>query len=215
MSIIGNAISTYRKLKIDMIEKFSIESESVLDEAPFFDEGYIKVQIDRLKRKHEDILRELKIAIELDLKSEYEVQKRLKLKSVLDRLEIKMLYYALNSLNSLDLCRTLSNGKDIKIISLIEALECFKNGDEVQAEEYFREYFQQNSIESAFFLGNKIYGKLLIKAGDIENALIHLEHAVQLKIDDKELLDLLQDIYSRLNLETELMLAEEVYKILG
>lgn len=60
-----------------------------------------------------------------------------------------------------------------------------------------------------------MYGKLLIKAGDIENALIHLEHAVQLKIDDKELLDLLQDIYSRLNLETELMLAEEVYKILG
>lgn len=212
---IGKAISAYHKLQMDMIGKLSIESENVLEEVPFLDEGYIYTQIERLKRQYEDISRDLKISMDLDIQSDYEQQKRTKLKSKLDRIEIKMLYYALNSFRSLDLCKTLTNGKNIKVTNLITALEQYKAGDIEQAEKLFYTYFSQNSIESAFFLGNKIYGKLLIKRGNVEEALMHLEHAVQLKVDDKELLMLLQHAYQKLNHELEQKLVSEICQILG
>ena len=153
--------------------------------------------------------------MDLDIQSDYEQQKRISLKSKLDRAEIKMLYYALNSFNSLDLCKTLSAGKNIKVANLIMALEQYKSGDIELAEKSFRVYFSENSIKSAFFLGNKIYGKLLYKKGMVEEALIHLEHAVQLKVDDMELLMLLQHAYQNTNRELEQQIVSEVRQILG
>ena len=215
MSGIGKAVSAYQKFQMDMIGKLSIESTNVLEEVPILDEGYIHTQIERLKRHHEDISRELKISMDLDIQSDYEQQKRAKLKSKLDKVEIKMLYYALNSFNSLDLCKTLSSRKKIKVINLIMALEQYQAGDMEQAEKSFLAYFSENSIESAFFLGNKVYGKLLYKRGMIEEALEHLEQAVQLKVDDMELLMLLQHVYQKMNCELEQKLVSEVCQILG
>ncbi len=214
MSGIGKAVSAYQKFQMDMIGKLSIESENMLEEVPFLDEGYIYTQIERLKRQHEDISRDLKISIDLDVQSDYEQQKRAKLKSMLDRVEIKMLYYVLNSFNSLDLCKTLSAGKNIKVANLIIALEQYQAGEMEQAVKSFHVYFAENSVESAFFLGNKIYGKLLFKSGMIEESLVHLEHAVQLKVDDMELLMLLQHAYQKTNRELEQRLVNEVCQIL-
>lgn len=215
MSGIGKAVSAYQKFQMDMIGKLSIESENMLEEVPFWDEGYIYTQIERLKKRHEDISRDLKISMDLDIQSDYEQQKRTKLKSNLDRVEIKMLYYALNSFNSLELCKTLCAGKNIKVANLITALEQYQAGDMEQAEKSFHAYFLENSIESAFFLGNKVYGKLLYKRGMTEEALVHLEHAVQLKVDDMELLMLLQHAYQKMNRELEWKLVSEVCQILG
>lgn len=161
MSGVGKAVAAYQKFQMDMIGKLSIESKNMLEEVPFLDEGYIYTQIERLKRQHEDISRDLKISTDLNLQSDYEQQKRITLKSKLDRVEIKMLYYALNSFNSLDLCKTLSVGKNIKVTNLIMALEQYQAGNLEEAEKSFQAYFLDNSIESAFFLGNKVYGKLL------------------------------------------------------
>lgn len=196
---IGKTVSAYQKFQMDMIGKFSIESENILEEVPFLDDGYIYTQIDRLKKQHEDISRDLTISMDLDIASDYEQQKRIKLKAKLDRVEIKMLYYALNSFRSLNLCKTLANGKNIKVTNLIMALEQYQAGDIEQAGKLFHAYFLENSVESAFFLGNKVYGKLLFKRGMVEEALLHLEYAVQLKVDDKELLMLLQQAYQKLN----------------
>ena len=215
MSGIGKAVSAYQKFQMDMIGKLSIESENMLEEVPFFDEGYIYTQIERLKRQHEDISRDLKISIDLDIQSDYEQQKRTKLKSMLDRVEIKMLYYALNSFNSLDLCKKLCTGKNIKAVNLVTALEEYQAGKMEQAVKLFHAYFSENSIESAYFLGNKVYGKLLFKRGMIEESLVHLEHAVQLKTDDMELLMLLQHAYQKANQELEQKIVSEVCQILG
>lgn len=84
MSGMGKAISAYKKLKLDLIGKFSIESMNVLEEVPLFDEGYIFTQIERLKQQHEDVARELKISVGLNIQSEYERHKRLQLKAKLD-----------------------------------------------------------------------------------------------------------------------------------
>ena len=215
MSGIGKAVSAYQKFQMDMIGKLSIESENMLEEVPFLDEGYIYTQIERLKRQHEDISRDLKISIDLDIQSDYEHQKRAKLKSMLDRVEIKMLYYALNSFNSLDLCKKLCAGKNIKVANLIGALEQYQSGEMEQAVKLFHAYFSENGVESAFFLGNKIYGKLLFKSGMIEESLAHLEYAVQLKVYDMELLMLLQHAYQKTNHELEHKLVSEVCQILG
>ena len=214
MSVIGKAVSTYQKFQMDMIGKLSIESENMLEEVPLLDEGYIYTQIERLKRQHEDISRDLKISIDLDIQSDYEQQKRIKLKSMLDRVEVKMLYYALNSFNSLDLCKKLCAGKKIKVAKLIMALEEYHAGELELAKKLFQAYFSENSIESAFFLGNKVYGKLLFKNGNIEEALVHIEHAIQLKPDDMELLMLLQHAYQKTNRELERKLVMEICEIL-
>ena len=215
MSGIGKAVSAYQKFQMDMIGKLSVESENMLEEVPFLDEGYIYTQIERLKKEHEDLSRDLKISMDLNLQSDYEQQKKVRLKSKLDKVEIKMLYYALNSFRSLDLCKTLCTGKNIKVTKLIMALEQYQDGNMEQAEELFKEYFSDNSIESAFFLGNKIYGKLLYKKGMIQEALVHLEYAVQLKIDDMEVLLLLEHAYQKTNHELEQKLVSEVCQILG
>lgn len=215
MSGIGKAVTAYQKFQMDIIGKLSIESENMLEEVPFFDEGYIYTQIERLKRQHEDISRDLKISIDLDIQSDYEQQKRTKLKSMLDRVEIKMLYYALNSFNSMDLCKKLCTGKNIKVVNLIAALEKYQAGEMEQAGKLFHTYFSENSVESACFLGNKVYGKLLFKSGMIEKSLVHLEHAVQLKPDDMELLMLLQHAYQKTNQELEQKIVSEVCQILG
>ena len=215
MSGIGMAVSAYQKFQMDMIGKLSIESETILEEVPFLDEGYIFAQIERLKRQHEDISRDLKISLELGIQSDYEQQKRTKLKSELNRVEIKMLYYALNSFQSLDLCKKLCAGKDIKAVTLITALEKYQAGAVEQAENLFHAYFLENNVESAFFLGNKVYGKILLKKGMVQEALDHLEYAVQLRVDDMELLMLLQHAYQKTNHETEQNLVSEICQILG
>lgn len=211
---VGKAVAAYQKFQMDMIGKLSIESKNMLEEVPFLDEGYIYTQIERLKRQHEDISRDLKISMDLNLQSDYEQQKRITLKSKMDKVEIKMLYYALNSFNSLDLCKTLSAGKNIKVTNLIMALEQYQAGNLEEAEKSFQAYFLDNSIESAFFLGNKVYGKLLYKKGMIEKALVHLEYAVQFKVNDMELLMLLQHAYQKTNRELEQQLVSEVCQIL-
>lgn len=215
VSGMGKAVSAYKKIKLDLIGKFSIESKNVLEEVPFFDEGYVCAQIERLKQQHEDIARELKISVDLNMQSEYEQNKRIQLKAKLDRIEIKIIYYALNSFNSLDLCKTLCIGKNIKVTNLIIALEQYQAGDIEQAEQTFRTYFSENDIESAFFLGNKIYGKLLFKRGLYKESLLHLEYAVQFKVDDMELLIMLQHAYQKTNQEFEHELVSEVCQILG
>lgn len=212
---LGTAVSAYQKLQMDMVCKFSIENEKLLEEVPFLDEGYIYTQIERLKRQHEDILRDLKISMDLNLQSDYEIQKRKKLKYKLNEVEIKMLYYALNSFNSLDLCKILSVEKKTNATNLITALEQYRDGNFENAYKLFRIYFSDNSVESAFFLANKVYGKLLYKRGMIREALTHLEYAIQLKVDDKELLMLLQDLYQKNNQELEQNLINEICQILG
>ena len=142
MSGIGKAVSAYQKFQMDMIGKLSIESENMLEEVPFLDEGYIYTQIERLKKEHEDLSRDLKISMDLNLQSDYEQQKKVRLKSKLDKVEIKMLYYALNSFRSLDLCKTLCTGKNIKVTKLIMALEQYQDGNMEQAEELFKSTFQ-------------------------------------------------------------------------
>ncbi len=215
MSGIGKAIAAYQKLQMDMIGKLSVGSESILEETPFYDEGYIYTQIERLKREHEDVSRDLKIATELDIQSEYEQQKKVQLKARLDKIEVRMMYYAINSIHSLELCKMLVKGKNIKIAGLIEALDYYQKGNFVEAEREFARYFADNSVDTALFLGNKIYGKILLKNGSIEAALVHLEHAVQLKVDDKELLMMLQNIYQTTNRELEQRMVNEVCQILG
>ena len=215
MPAIGKAISAYQKLQMDMIGKLSSSGENVLEEVPFYDEGYIFTQIERLKREHENVSRDLKIAIELNAQSDCELQKRIQLKAKLDRIEVKMMYYAINSFRSLRLCKALVNGKDIKIVGLIQALEYYHEGNLAQAEEMFYRYFKENCVESAFYLGNKIYGKLLLNKGNTEEALLHLEHAAQMKVNDKELLMMLQNAYQVMQKELEKSIVDEICQILG
>lgn len=215
MSIIGSGIAAYQNLQMDMISKMSVGSENMINEVPFYDEGYISTQIGRLKREHEDVARDLKIASDLNLQSDYEQNRRLLLKSRLEKIELKLLYYAMNSFESLGLCRELINGKKVKAADLVQALECYQMGETEQAERLFYHYFRDNSVESALFLANKIYGKLLMKAGKEENALRHMEYAVQLNVNDIELLVMLERAYKKTGRQTERAVVSEVCRILG
>lgn len=210
----GKAVSAYQKLQMDMISRLSVGSEHMIDEVPFLDEGYIYTQIERLKKEHEDVSRDLKIAADLNIQSDYEIRKRESLRSKLNRLEIKIAYYAVNSFQSLELCKTLAKDKDIRLSGLVQALEFYQNNLTEQAESQFEQYFAVNGIESGIFLGNKIYGKLLLQAGKIEKALTHLEYAVQLRIDDIELLGLLKNAYKAAGRKTEWSVVSEVCRIL-
>lgn len=212
--MIGQAVVAYRKLQMDMIDKLSVGSENVIDEVPFFDEGYIFTQIERLKKKYENVSRELKISEELNEQSDYEVAKREKLKKMLEKTELKIVYLSLNSFKSLEMCRKLVKGKDYKVTCLLQALEFYHNKDEKNAEEQFEQYFADNLLNSGYYLGNKIFGTLLFRKGETKRALQHLECAVQFNINDLELLSLMQEAYEKLGLVFEKEIVSEVIGIL-
>jgi hypothetical protein len=212
--MLGQAVAAYKKLQMDIIGKMSIGCEEIINEVPFFDEGYISTQIERLKKEHEIAANELKIATELNIDSEFEENKRRNLKKKLDVIETMMVHYAINSLNSIQMCRNLSSGKNLKIEKLIDSLEAYAMSDKQTAYISFYGYFKDNSIESAYFLSNKVYGKLLIENKKYDEALKHLEYAVQLRVDDMELLMLLKECYTKLELDFEGGITSEVIQIL-
>lgn len=212
--MIGQAVSAYQKLHMDLITKFSVGNDNLMDEVPFFDEGYISTQIERLKRKHEDFSRELKISVELNSQSDYEVKKREKLKFMLEKTELKMVYLALNSFKSIEMCKSLVRGKEYKVQGLINALDAYQIGNEEKAKKEFEMYFSINTIESGYYLANKTYGKILLKMGDNRKALQHFESAIQFKVDDVELLSLLQNTYANLEMIPENQIVSEVLDIL-
>ena len=212
--MLGQAISTYKKIQMDFIGKLSMENKEIINEVPFFDEGYLSTQINRLKEEHARVCTELKIAYELNLDSKYEEEKRKKLRLKRDSLEIKMLHYAVNSLNSLEMCKVLAKGKNLKIEKLISALELYKDNDKEAITE-FALYFLDNAVDKGYYLGNKLYGKLLLENGKADIAREHLEYAVQMRVDDVELLTLLEECYKMLRQTYEEKITKEVLQILG
>lgn len=215
MSVIGKGIAAYQTVQMDIIGKLSVGSEHVIDEIPFYDEGYISTQIERLKTEHEDVARDLKIATELASKSDDAVEKKAKLKAKMEKIEVRILYYAMNSFASLDLCKLLLKGKNIQAVGVIKALEHYQNGDISEAKEEFKKYFEAKGIAAGFFLPNKTYGEILLKDDGAQVALPHLEYAIQLKVDDRELLMMLADAYERTGKWMEKSLVNEVCQILG
>lgn len=212
--MIGQAISAYKKMQMDFIGKLSIDNEKIINEVPFFDEGYLATQIERLKDEHARVSTELKIAYELNINSEYEVEKRRKLKLQRDVLETKMIHYAVNTLNSLEMCKMLAKGKNLQIEKLICAMELYKENNRNAISE-FDAYFSNNEITKGYYLGNKLYGKLLLADGRSKEAKEHLEYAVQMRVDDVELLTLLEQCYKSLGQECEGKITKEVLQILA
>ena len=211
--MLGQAIAAYKKLQMDFIGKLSVENEDVINEVPFFDEGYLATQIERLKEEHARVSTELRVSYELNDNSDYEVEKRRKLKLQRDALETKMIHYAVNSLNSLEMCKMLAKGKKLKIEELVSALEMYKDNDAGAIKE-FDSYFSNNEITKGYYLGNKLYGKLLLEDGRVKEAKEHLEYAVQMRVDDVELLGLLEQCYKTLGQVYEEMITKEVLQIL-
>lgn len=211
--MIGKAAATYKKFQMDLIGRMSVGNEDIIYEIPFFDEGFINTQIERLKRKHEMLFTEMKISQELN--TEYEISKRKKLKIQIEVIETKIVHYAINSFKSLPLCRELVRGKDLKIEGLIDALECYCDNDKNQAGAKFFEYFRENKIESAYFLGNKTYGIILAESGKYEEALRHLEYAVQLRVNDTGLLIWMKKAYLAIGKQFEADRISDALYVLG
>ena len=211
--IIGKAVDIYRKLQMDMIGKLSVENEDIINECPFFDEGYISAQIERLKKEHERLLIELNASKQVD--TDYEIKRSATLNNQINAVEVKIIHYAVNSFAALPLCKKLADGKGLKIEKLILALDEYKAGKIDSSQKLFAEYFGSSNIEAGYFLGNKIYGHILIEAGKTREGLAHLEHAVQLRVNDTELLAWLKEVYETLDMSFESDRVEEAMKILG
>lgn len=212
--MIGKIITTYQKMQMDMIGKLSSINTSIIDEAPFFDEGYISVQIERLKEDYEDYSRELKISVELNGTSDYELKKRETLKRKMEKTELQIIHMASNSFQALEMCENLIGTKNYKIGIAIKALKAYRDGREEEAVILFKEYFVAKDVSAGYFLINKTYGKLLLKQGKHDEALLHLEYAVQLRVDDIELLFCLQRLYMLLGLDMEKDILDEVIDVL-
>lgn len=215
LSLLGDGVSTYHKLQMDMFSRLTIGSETIIDEVPFLDEGFIKTKIERLKKEHETVSREIKIAKELKIDSDRERNRIDQLHSKLEKIETKIVYLALNSFNSLELCKSIIAGKGRKVESLILALEYALKHDAKTAIDLFQKYFEINGVESGFFLPNKVYGKLLVEQGKYQEALKHLEYAIMLRVNDMELLNLLRISYEQTGKVLEMDITKEVLQILG
>ncbi|QFJ54342.1 hypothetical protein [Pseudobutyrivibrio xylanivorans] len=210
--MIGKALATYKKIQMDMIGKLSIDNEEVIYECPFLDEGYINAHIERLKLKYGDLQQELKVSCELN--TDYEIQKRDEIKRQILDVEESMITYAVNSFKALELCRSLAKGKKLRIELLMDALDNYNKGAKDAAFDLFNHYFAESDITRGYFLGNKIYGHLLIDKGDYEKGLLHLVYAASLRVNDIELLIWLKEAYKMNGMDFESERVEDVLEVL-
>ena len=93
-------------------------------------------------------------------------------------------------------------------------MELYKDNDKDAITE-FALYFSDNAVDKGYYLGNKLYGKLLLENGKANIAREHLEYAVQMRVDDVELLTLLEECYKMLRQTYEEKITKEVLQILG
>lgn len=213
--MIKTAINTYHKAKFGMIKEFAKNSNEIIDEAKFYDDGYLTVKINNLKKDLQIIMSDLATAIEFEKKNKITSKKIEDLNVKKEILMVEMCFYASNSFNSLDMCRDMVANIDHEFIDCIEALIAYRENRIEDAFKLFHKYFTNTESIPHHYLINKIYGTILMSYNQDNMAIKLLREAASRKPEDVEVHKKLYQLYKKNNLLQELEIEKMIIDLLG
>ena len=157
--ILQKTIKAYQNTKISIMKKV-IEASDIADENEFLDNGFIKSQIDSLKKEYAFIQNEVSVLTNVDDRQNAE-----KLRAYRDRQEellFLIAFYASNSFQNIDYCLELTKNMNTDFIECLQALKVYQDGDFLEALPTFLPLFSHvNKPYLEHYLINKTYGTLL------------------------------------------------------
>lgn len=212
--MLKKAINTYNKARLNIIKAFANNYEEILDEAKFYDDGYLNVKINHLKKKLNNVINEIDIATKYEKKDNETLKKIKELNLKKDELMLEMCFYASNGINSINMCKELLNGVNSDFEECIDAIITFKNNDEEKAFKLFHSYFSKTKRIPEHFLINKIYGGILYKYGQDKMALRLLQEASLRKPEDIEVHKMLYELYEKENFHKGVELEKMIIEML-
>jgi tetratricopeptide (TPR) repeat protein len=187
----------------------------VINESGFYDAGHMQSQINRIQKE----LKQVTDNLESSLKSEDDIQKVKEYRSELmgqrERLLFHMIFLASNSFGNLDDCIKLAEGKNIKFIQCIKALQEYKAGRKNEAFELLEAYYREFGSVDEHFLVNKVFGLLLADRGQYKKAIPFLTYALQFIPDDVECLNSLKRCYQTENQSDRKAIVNEILAVLS
>lgn len=210
--ILKKAIENFQNTKISMMKKV-IDASHIVDENEFLDNGFIKSQIDSLKKEYAFIQNEVSVLTSLNDRKNGE-----KIRAYRDRQEellFLIAFYASNSFQNIDYCLELTKNMNTDFAECLHALKAYHQGDFLQALQLFYHYFHRKQALLEHYLINKIYGTLLFQEKEYAQAKIFLQKAVEKRPEDIELHKLLKEIYEQLHLNLGKKVETDILSLLG
>lgn len=210
--ILQKTIKTYQNTKISIMKKVT-EASNIGDENGFLDNGFIKSQIESLKKEYAFIQNEVSVLTNLDDRQNVE-----KLRAYRDRQEellFLMAFYASNSFQNIDYCLELTKNMNTDFTECLQALKAYHEGEFLHALQLFYHYFHRKQALLEHYLINKTYGTLLFQENEYAQAKIFLQKAVEKRPEDIELHKLLKEIYEQLHLDLEKRVETDILSLLG
>ncbi len=195
--MIDKLVAGYRKMQMGIVSVFSGDTAAVLDETSFYDLGYMRTQIERIKKELKRVTDDLSVQIEVNDNSDYGKQHKAQLMQQRERLLFRMVFLASNSFSNLDSCVKLADGHNWGFMSCIHGLQEYHAGHKDSAFQLLEAYYRQHGNVEEHFLINKVFGLLLAEKGQHQKAIPFLTYALQFIPDDMECLERLKLCYQQ------------------
>ncbi|MCC5804673.1 hypothetical protein [Rossellomorea vietnamensis] len=213
--MLNKIIQSYQHSKLATIKKFSGHETGSLDEPGCLDDSFIKTKIEDLKKEYTKMDQQIEQLIHFDKEDEYNKQK---LKTLFERKEEIHLYLAFlssNSLMNIESAIHLMKDQKSHFSMCLEALYHWKEKREIQAYTLLEEFFSLHSEPLEHYLINKVYGILLIRHNQFDQAARFLRKAAEKRPEDLELHVLLKNTYKVIGDLDQIDLHDRILKLLG
>lgn len=197
-------VKGYNSFKIKLVAKLGEGHEGIRDELEFLDDSIIGAKINHIKKVCSLIDEEIAHSTNEDIK--YLMSKK-------QECIFEIAFLASNSVKNIDFCLDIID-KNNEFINCLKAIKLSNEGKEKEAKYLFDNYFKTNKCLLEHYLISKIYGKLLLEAGDLYNAALFLRKAVEKRPDEIEIHKMLEYIYLKIGEEVLLANEREIISIL-
>lgn len=191
-------LSGFNKIKLGILNRLSDSGEAVLEETSFYDKGYMQSKINRLKKEMASVSEQLEVSMSGGDSSLEAKEQRVQLVERERELVFQMIFYLSNSFRNLDNCLLLAEGYEFEFMECIRALLSYRNGDHRAAFLGLHSFLEKNQKVDDHYLINKVYGLLLLEAGEYSKAAPYFSYAHMYMPGDQECLTGLITCYKKL-----------------
>lgn len=212
---LNTIINTVSSGKIRLVSSLSGVNDFT-DEANFIDDGYLKVKIEKHRRRYEQIKKQLEAYLQDPKTGDGDAIDSLR--HEFSKQEFGLCFYSSHIPKNLSLCsRLLSrNTVDLRFNACVHALEMYFKGDEDAAYTALENALDDSEGPKCYdhYLINKTYGTLLLNHGRTGSAVFYLQKAVERKPDDMELHMMLYNIYKANGMVMETNITMEILNLI-
>ena len=213
--MVEKIVSFYQNARRGFISSFSGIQYRVLEEAGFYDVGYMKSQIKRIQKELKKVTDNVQVSITAEKSSDSVDKYRDELMRKREELIYYMIFMLSNSFNNLDYCIKLSEGFDFPFMDCVYGLQEYNNGNKNKAFEILERYYIEHGSVSEHFLINKTFGILLLERGEGEKAKAFLSYALQFIPDDIECINRLRICYKQKKDAEKIKILVEIIEVLS